>query len=170
MTVWRRGAHFIGLMSWLLVVPAFAQQTVLTGPARVHGADLLSIDGQRIFLWGVDAPEPGQICKLNGRDWACYDASLRQLETLSSRADLTCYLVGDPDPFGRHHGVCEVGSENINAEMVRSGMAIAYPDQSKDYMNEQLEAISAQAGLWQPGVEFLEPWIHRSITTDSTNR
>jgi len=160
----------LGLIVFACAAPACAEQPTLSGPASVHGADLLSIDGQRIFLWGVDAPEPGQFCKLNGRDWACYDASLRQLETLASRSDMTCYLMGEPDPFGRHHGVCEVAGEDINAEMVRSGMALAYPEQSNDYVDEQAEAIAAGVGLWQVGIEFLEPWVYRSLATDSTNR
>lgn len=161
------------LLAGLLIAPfpAQAQQPeTITGPAAVIDADILSIDHQRIILWGIDAPEPGQVCKLNNRDWACRDASLRNLETLSSRGDVTCFLVGEPDPFGRRFGVCEIGSEDVAAEMVRDGMALAYLEQAADYADEQLEAIQAQVGLWQLGVEFMEPWVHRSINTDSNVR
>ncbi|HZY69278.1 MAG TPA: thermonuclease family protein [Devosia sp.] len=142
----------------------------MTGPATVIDADIISIDSQRVILWGIDAPEPGQVCKLNGRDWACRDAAVRNLETLSSRGDVTCFFVGEPDPFGRRFGACEIGGEDIAAEMVRDGMALAYVEQTADYSDEQLEAIQAQVGLWQLGVEFMEPWVFRSINTDSDIR
>lgn len=170
MRFWLETGAFMALAILLAPLPALAQAESLTGPAAVHDADIISINRQRVILWGIDAPEPGQICKINGRDWACRDAAMRQLETLTSRSAVTCYLVGDPDPFGRRHGVCAVGGQDINAEMVRTGMALAYLDQTDDYADEQIAAITAQVGLWQAGVEFLEPWIHRSLATDSTAR
>ena len=161
------------LAAGLAMLPLIAlsqQPETITGTASVIDADIISIDGQRVILWGIDAPEPGQVCKLNNRDWACRAAAVRNLETLSSRAEVNCFLVEEPDPFGRRYGVCEIGGEDIAAEMVRDGMALAYLVQGDDYLDEQMEAILAQVGLWQVGVEFMEPWVFRSINTDSDVR
>ena len=134
---------------------------IVTGAARVIDADILIVSGQRVILWGIDAPERPQTCGLNGELWGCYDAARRALELLSGRGEVTCALTGEPDPFGRIHGVCMAGTEDINAEMVRQGMALAFTEQTADYEQVQLEAIMAGVGLWQPGAVFEEPWIWR---------
>ena len=134
---------------------------IVTGAARVIDADILIVAGQRVILWGIDAPERPQTCGLNGELWGCYDAARRALELLSGRGELSCALTGEPDPFGRIHGVCMAGTEDINAEMVRQGIALAFTEQTADYEPVQLEAIMAGVGLWQPGAVFEEPWIWR---------
>ncbi len=47
----------------LLATPALAD---VTGPARVTDGDTLEVQGQRIRLHGIDAPESRQLCRLNG--------------------------------------------------------------------------------------------------------
>jgi endonuclease YncB( thermonuclease family) len=143
--------------------PARAQseETEIRGIAEVIDADILRFGGQRVILWGVDAPERPQTCRLNGEHWGCYDVAFRKLELLAGRGEVVCRLVGDPDPFGRRYGICESGGEDLNAEMVRSGVALAFVEQSDDYIGEMAEAIGAGAGLWQPGAQFEEPWEFR---------
>ncbi len=144
-------------------VPASAQQVSgkVEGMARVIDADILQIDKTRVILWGVDAPERSQTCILNGQLWGCYDVARRTLEELASRGKVSCVLIGKPDPFHRYFGVCESGGEDIGGEMVRRGMALAFTQQSKDYADIQTQAITKGVGLWQPGVQFEEPWVWR---------
>ncbi|MEL0271367.1 MAG: thermonuclease family protein, partial [Gammaproteobacteria bacterium] len=56
-------------------------------------------------------------------------------------------------------GICYVGDIDLQSEMVRSGMAVAYLKYSDRYENEQNEAKSAKSGMWSG--EFLEPEIWR---------
>ena len=53
----------------LLATPALAQD--ITGPARVIDGDTLDVAGQRIRLYGIDAPEKNQTCQIEDVSWAC---------------------------------------------------------------------------------------------------
>ena len=147
----------------MLALPAMAEAppAIIKGEARVIDADILIVAGKRVILWGLDAPERAQTCALDGKTWGCYDVAKRALEALSGRGEIECTLTGDPDPFGRRYGVCTFGAEDLNAEMVSQGMALAYSEQTADYENQQLQAITAGVGLWQPGAVFEEPWVWR---------
>lgn len=154
------------VMACFCVLPqtALAQSTspdIITGTAVVVDSDILRIGNQRVILWGIDAPEQQQFCYRDGEMWGCQGAAYRTLELLSGRGEVTCYLRGEPDPFGRRFGVCESGGQDINAEMIRAGLALAYTDQSDDYLDVQFEAIAAEAGMWAIGVEFQPPWEFR---------
>lgn len=153
--------------SMLLASPALSETPteIVKGEARVIDADILIVAGKRVILWGLDAPERPQGCLIDGKEWGCYDVAKRTLESLAGRGEIECTLVGEPDPFGRRHGVCTYGSEDINAAMVRKGVALAFTEQSTDYEPQQLEAITEGVGLWQPGAEFQEPWIWRRANT-----
>jgi endonuclease YncB( thermonuclease family) len=83
------------------------------------------------------------------------------LQLLAGRGEVSCSFRGEPDPFGRRYGVCFSGGEDINAEMVSSGLALAFDEQADDYMLHMVEAITQSVGLWQAGVLFEEPWNFR---------
>lgn len=155
------------LVAATLGTPASAQseETQISGIPEVIDADILKFGQQRVILWGVDAPERPQTCQMNGALWGCYDVAKRQLELLAGRGEVTCVYKGEPDPFGRRYGVCTSGGEDLNAEMVKSGLALAFEDQSDDYLLEMADAITAGVGLWQVGVNFEEPWIFRRRET-----
>ncbi len=90
--------------------PGHAQTdaTEIRGMAEVIDADILKIADQRVILWGIDAPERRQTCQLNGETWGCYDVAFRQMQLLAGRGEVVCYFHGDPDPFGRRFGICEL--------------------------------------------------------------
>jgi endonuclease YncB( thermonuclease family) len=140
-------------------------QTGIRGTPEVIDADVLKFGTQRVILWGLDAPEKNQTCQLNGQLWGCYDAAFRYLQLLAGRGEVTCTYKSDPDPFGRRFGVCESGGEDLNAEMIRAGMALAFGEQSDDYDAAMADAITSAVGLWQPGVKFEEPWVFRRRET-----
>jgi len=135
--------------------------TEIRGAAEALDADILRFGTKRVILWGVDSPEKNQTCQLNGAPWNCYDIAFRKLQLLAGRGEVVCQYHGDPDPFGRHFGICESGGQDLNAEMVRTGVALAYEEETDAYVGQMAEAIGAGVGLWQPGVKFEEPWVFR---------
>ena len=90
------------LLLWILIVAAIAfaahrsgqfgtrnPGAPLSGPARVVDGDSLEIGGQRIRLYGIDAPEGRQHCRdAQGQDYACGREAARALDTLSAGAAL----------------------------------------------------------------------------------
>lgn len=151
----------------LMSAPARAQTnaTEIRGTAEVIDADILRFGNQRVILWGIDAPDRRQTCQLNGELWGCYDVAFRNLQLLAGRGEVVCYFHGDPDPFGRRFGVCESGGQDLNAEMVKAGVALAFQEETDAYLVQMAEAIQAGVGLWQPGVKFEEPWVFRRRET-----
>ncbi len=52
------------LIGLLWPVTALAE---ISGPARVIDGDTLEVAGERIRLYGIDAPEKDQTCSIDGR-------------------------------------------------------------------------------------------------------
>lgn len=141
--------------------PVFAQDTVMSGPAEAIDADIISLNGKRLILWGIDAPDRSQLCLVDNKQYSCWDAALRELSTMLTEGPVTCTLQGKPDRLGRPFGVCMIGDKNINEEMVRGGFAMAYTDQSDEFVPAQDEAKAAGVQLWQPGMNVELPWKFR---------
>jgi endonuclease YncB( thermonuclease family) len=144
---------------------AQAEDNQISGIPDVIDADILKFGQQRVILWGIDAPERPQKCWMNNKVWGCHEAAKRQMELLAGRGEVTCVMRGDPDPIGRRFGVCTSGGEDLNAEMIKAGMALAFEEQTKEYFPQMIDAITAEVGLWQVGVKFEEPWVFRRRET-----
>lgn len=131
----------------------------IEGPARVLDGDTLDIAGVRVRLEGIDAPEIGQTCGLKwvGR-WDCGSAAATALEKLISNQVVACASRG-VDKYGRLLGTCRAGGRDLNAEMVRQGLAWAFVKYSASYVAVEAEARAARAGVWQGDAD--PPWIFR---------
>lgn len=131
----------------------------ISGRALVVDGDTLAINGKRVRLEGIDAPEMGQTC---GRrwfgTWNCGREAQRALEQLVSGRRVDCESKGQ-DKYGRDLGICFVDSRDINAELVRRGLAWAFVKYSQTYVNEEAAARTEKVGIWQGAAE--PPWTFR---------
>ncbi len=139
-----------------LVWPAGAE--VISGQARVVDGDTLAIVGQRIRLRGIDAPETRQTCRRNGRRWACGKAATRAMRRLIGRNPVRCEVSGR-DRYGRAVAACFAAGRDLQQELVRQGLALAYRRYSTRYVPDEDAARAERAGLWSG--EFEEPWNWR---------
>jgi endonuclease YncB( thermonuclease family) len=131
----------------------------LSGTATVVDGDTIDIDGKRVRLEGVDAPEAAQMCGgAKGGTWPCGRAAADALSRLVAKRRVTCREEGT-DKYDRVLGVCSVDGMDINAELVRRGYAWAFIKYSDRYVKEEAEAKAAAAGIWQGEAE--PAWIYR---------
>ncbi len=139
----------------LLATPALAE---VTGPARVIDGDTLEIQGQRIRLHGIDAPESRQLCRLAGKPWQCGKDAANALAEKIGRRSVACEE-RDRDRYGRFIAKCSVAGEDLGEWMVAHGWAVAYYLFSYEYSRAEQRAKSARRGIWAS--EFVKPWEWR---------
>ncbi len=144
---------FASLVATSAVGTAAAQSPVV-GVASVIDGDTLEIHGQRIRLHGIDAPESGQSCENDGRQYRCGQQAALALADKIGRAPIRCEQ-RDIDRYKRIVAVCRLGAEDLNGWMVRQGWAIAYRQYSRDYVDDESAAQAAKAGIWAG--RFIEP-------------
>jgi endonuclease YncB( thermonuclease family) len=151
----------IGLLA--LNAPAWASDIV--GKASVIDGDTIEIHGQRIRLWGIDAPESDQLCR--GSDslhYQCGRLAANALATLfvAIPRPVTCSPTG-LDQYGRTLAVCFLGEPgpDIGKWLVANGHALDWPQYSKgQYAEDQRGAEKSERGVWRGS--FVEPWKYRA--------
>jgi endonuclease YncB( thermonuclease family) len=151
----------IGTVLSLIVLATSAVAADLTGQASVIDADTLEIHGARIRLWGVDAPEADQLCRNQESDhYRCGQKAANDLDAFIGRRPIECVEV-DRDQYKRAVAVCTVIGVDLAEWLVKSGLALDWPQYSKGaFAAAQSAAKRANLGMW--GGSLLEPWRYRA--------
>lgn len=119
----------------------------ISGTLRVIDGDTLDMDGTRIRLFGIDAPERDQPCTtLGGQNWGCGDWVTRQVRDRFEGRKARCTLL-DRDRYGRRVARCFVAEKDIAQTLVRAGLAFAYRKYSLDYDLDEKAAFVAERGI-----------------------
>lgn len=140
---------------------ASAPPPALTGRAYVVDGDSLEVAGERVRLFGIDAPEFDQQCRdAAGRTYACGRAVTEALRERIGNRRVRCELRPERDRYGRAIGVCRGGATELNAWMAAQGFALALPHVSRRYVGEEEEARAARRGLWRGA--FVRPGAWRN--------
>lgn len=138
--------------------PAGAGKTI-SGRASVIDGDGLEIGGEKIRLFGIDAPEIDQYCRRSdGTRWRCGHYASVELDRLVAGREVEC-AVRDVDRYGRPVAVCKVAGADLAEAQTRAGWALAYRKFTRDYVDEEDAARAARRGVWQG--EFDAPWSYR---------
>ena len=105
--------------------------------------------GVRVHLYGIDAPEEGQLCETAaGRSYPCGHEATRLLRKRIGEGPVTC----EPhklDGKGRAQATCKVGGEDLSAWLVSQGYALASRSVSTAYVRQEARAwatVSKESG------------------------
>jgi endonuclease YncB( thermonuclease family) len=131
------------------------------GQASIIDGDTLEIHGTRIRLWGIDAPESSQLCR--GEDslpYRCGARAANDLDAFIARRPVSCTPIS-LDQYGRTVATCSVNDTDLGNWLVRSGLALDWPQYSKGkYAVAQRDAERAGRGIWAGSC--VEPWSYRA--------
>ena len=161
------GAVLIAVVLLGVLYPTFAayldasadKSGMLTGVVRITDGDTLRLGNTKIRLHGIDAPESKQNCYSASETlYPCGSKSTAYLRQIIGNNQVYCDGQ-QKDRYRRLIAVCYAGKINLNAEMVRSGWAIAYTYYSKDYVVQEMMARVQGLGIWQG--RFVEPYQWR---------
>jgi endonuclease YncB( thermonuclease family) len=145
------------------IVAAAAAAGDISGVPRIVDGDTVQIAATKIRLSGIDAPETDQLClDAKALRWSCGIAARDELVRHAGDKPWTCHVTGT-DRYGRSLASCEVGGENIEQWMVRSGWALSFVRYSHLYDADEEAARGARSGIWAGA--FIAPWDWRSRNT-----
>jgi endonuclease YncB( thermonuclease family) len=165
---WRTWTH-LGTGRW---TPPWSRSVPIgapfTGRAHVVDGDTLDVAGERVRLYGIDAPELHQTCRdAGGDDYACGRAAARALENLVAGGRVTCTPL-DHDRYDRDVARCRRDARNageaqdLGEAMVRAGQAIELSRYSGGaYAGAEREARAARRGVWAGAFEEPAEWRRR---------
>ncbi|MFI0395394.1 thermonuclease family protein [Paracoccus jiaweipingae] len=158
------------------VVPVAAVAADLSGRARVTDGDTLRLDmagGTAVIrLFGIDAPEAAQTCQNSkGQDWTCGKAATQYLRGLVDGHRLRCTML-DTDRYGRIVARCFRGQQDIAAQMVLAGQAVAFRRYSMDYVPPEDAARAKRRGIWAGKALRPKDWRarHRAPASATTRQ
>jgi len=118
------------------------------------------MDGVRIRLWGIDAPENDQTCQgRDGQTYECGRDSAAVMRELTRDRRVECESRGR-DRYQRVVAICRTERGEINAAIVRRGWAVDWPRYSNGrYQAEERAAQAEGLGIWSG--RFETPWEWR---------
>ena len=158
-----RRAPEIGLFAALTVLASsdIALPAELTGQASIIDGDTLEIRETRVRLWGIDAPESTQLCR--GADsnlYRCGAKAANDLDAFIAQRPVSCKPVSQ-DQYGRTVATCSAGGVDLGEWLVRSGLALDWPQYSSGrYEAVERAADRAGRGMWAGS--YVEPWLFRA--------
>ncbi len=143
--------------------PSEQSGATISGRAKALDGDSLQVAGERIRLFGIDAPESRQQCRdARGLDYPCGRAATRALAALTG-ARVSCTLVTH-DRYARDVATCTANGRDLGEAMVRAGHALDYARHSGGrYAEAEKEARAASRGIWAGTFEEPEAWRRREM-------
>lgn len=132
----------IGMAGLMLLM---AGAVVAQAPtATVIDGDSLRYEGKIVHLWGIDAPEKGQLCR---DTWPAGQMATEYLTGLVHTRKVTCETKPWPATPGQTYALCKVDGQDLSAAMAAAGMAWANTAQTQDYTVPESGAMTNAMGV-----------------------
>jgi endonuclease YncB( thermonuclease family) len=128
------------------------------GQPRVIDGDTLEIHGERLRLFGLDAPELGQPWwDEDGREGDAGQLAREALAGLIEGRRVEVKVLRE-DQYRRGVGILKVDGRDVGKRLVAGGWAFAAPG-SRRYARLEAAAKRRRKGLWRGLLEM--PWSYR---------
>ncbi len=156
----------LALVLALALLPAIFSPAALagiTGPPRIIDGDTVEVQGTVIRLYGIDAPELGQACRIGAHAYDCGEISRTALLDLTAGISVTCALAPTSPEDGTQDGRighCTADDYDLSEGMAYTGWALALRRVSERYVTFEEGARAAGRGLWRG--QFVAPWDWRA--------
>jgi len=142
------------------IAPVAASAQEVTGTIRVYSGGVVEVFRQWFHLYGVIGLYAHQLCDADGVPWNCGVAAVGWGADVTSGNRYRCTYQELPDDARRWATCVEVDPqtgepvgewESVNQQWVRSGWALANPEQTDAFDGEQNAAQEAGDGFWRLG-------------------
>lgn len=157
----------LGLVGLVMLVIAAAGLVVRVGwmpaglastgdpPVSVIDGDTIQVDGKIVQLYGIDAPELGQMCRHDQTWFHCgLDAAFDLNKLIGLEASALHCAPPDSGPSDDTM-VCTVGHVDVAHVLLSSGYVVATAAAGAHYLEAEHAARDAQLGLWHS--DFVPP-------------
>ncbi len=156
----------IRIFAILLILLCTPLTAAPNGTVRVVDADTIDVGGTRVRLFGIDAPEMGQPCRADGREWDCGAWTRDAVRSRFEGAYAQCRQ-RDIDRYGRVVAQCTVEGQDMGQSIVYSGLAWAFRRYSETYDLDEKSAAIAGRGLWAVQVQMPSDYRAARVAEDA---
>jgi len=146
-------------VAWLIATPVASAGGEIRGTPEVIDGDTLVLQGRRLRLRGVDAPDLQQRCWLKARLYDCGGIARAALLDLTAGSEVVCQSLA-PGPDETTVARCTAGGYDLSEGMAYTGWAITRDTATTRYRIVEAGARDAGRGLWRG--RFVAPWDWRN--------
>jgi len=143
-----------GLLAIVVVAAAAATEKVVENVSVVDG-NTLQIGDKVSDLYGIDAPELGQLCFQDGRWNHCGITAAFELKKL---LDFDKPLRCEPAPADKLQIVCHAASVDVALVLLKGGYVVAKPGSEVAYGQAEKSAREGNLGLWHMSFVMPSDW------------
>lgn len=153
----------------ILLAAALSGRADSAGQVSIIDGDTLHVEHRIVNLSGIDAPELGQRCMKEAKEWRCGLEAALALRKLAAFGTVSC---ASEDKGTVVIGVCQIEGKDLGEVLLGQGYAVALEDALPNYQSAETSAKDAKLGLWRG--DFIAPKEWRKggrlpgETTDTT--
>ena len=125
---------------------------------RVVDGDTIVLNGEKIRISGIDAPELKQMCMNGDEKVFCGKTAKMILVKKIGNQTPECIREGK-DVYKRTLAECFINGVSLSSFLVRSGYAFAYRKYSDKFIEDEEFAKKNKLGMWS--MKFQYPWDFR---------
>ena len=129
----------------VIALAPLASAEALNGVPRVIDGVTIEIEDERVRLYGIAAPKPGDLCILRGNEQDCGAVAASHVMDMTLGTPVTCTRMPDAAETAR----CSADGYDLSFGMVYSGWARALPDAPQRLHDGETRARAQGHGLWQ---------------------